>query len=156
MNTENTVFLMIDIQEKLVYMLKNSAEIAKNNFVLANAASILNVPVILTEQYPQGLGSTISQVKSFVDTNNVFEKTSFSAFDVEDVKSALEKTGRKKVVLTGIETHICVYQTARALLNAGYEVYVELKHEYVFSSLSARGGHVLEYWQMKMKYICLW
>lgn len=123
-NTENTVFLMIDIQEKLVYMLKNSAEIAKNNFVLANAASILNVPVILTEQYPQGLGSTINQVKSFVDENNIFEKTSFSALNVEEVKSALEKTGRKKVVLTGIETHICVYQTARALLDAGYEVYV--------------------------------
>lgn len=123
-NTENTVFLMIDIQEKLVYMLKNSAEIAKNNFVMANAASILNVPVILTEQYPQGLGSTINQVKSFVDENNIFEKTSFSALNVEEVKSALEKTGRKKVVLTGIETHICVYQTARALLDAGYEVYV--------------------------------
>ncbi len=122
-NTENTVFLMIDIQEKLVYMLKNSAEIAKNNFIMANAASILNVPVILTEQYPQGLGSTINQVKSFVDENNIFEKTSFSAFNVEEVKSALEKTGRKKVVLTGIETHICVYQTARALLDAGYEVY---------------------------------
>ena len=123
-NTENTVFLMIDIQEKLVYMLKNSAEIAKYNFVMANAASILNVPVILTEQYPQGLGSTINQVKSFVDENNIFEKTSFSALNVEEVKSALEKTGRKKVVLTGIETHICVYQTARALLDAGYEVYV--------------------------------
>lgn len=123
-NTENTVFLMIDIQEKLVYMLKNSAEIAKNNFVMANAASILNVPVILTEQYPQGLGSIINQVKSFVDENNIFEKTSFSALNVEEVKSALEKTGRKKVVLSGIETHICVYQTARALLDAGYEVYV--------------------------------
>lgn len=124
LNTENTVFLMIDIQEKLVNMLKNSMEISNNNAILAKSAQIMGIPVILTEQYPQGLGSTVLSVKGFVDANNIYEKTTFSAMKVESVKSALAQTGRKKVVLTGIESHICVYQTARELLADGYEVYV--------------------------------
>lgn len=124
LNVENTVFLMIDIQEKLVNMLKNSMEIANNNAILAKTAQIMGVPVILTEQYPQGLGSTVSSVKSFVDGANIFEKTTFSALKVEEVKAKLEETGKKNVVLTGIESHICVYQTARELLEAGYNVFV--------------------------------
>lgn len=124
LNTENTIFLMIDIQEKLVNMLKNSIEISNNNAILAKAAQIMGVPVILTEQYPQGLGSTVLAVKGFVDNNNIYEKTTFSAMQVEAVKSALANSGRKKVVLTGIESHICVYQTAKELLKEGYEVYV--------------------------------
>lgn len=124
LNTENTVFLMIDIQEKLVNMLKNSVEIYNNNSVLAKSARIMGVPVVLTEQYPQGLGSTVMLVKDFVEPENIYEKTAFSAMRVEGVKSALEQLGRKKVVLTGIESHICVYQTARELLAEGYEVFV--------------------------------
>lgn len=124
LNTENTVFLMIDIQEKLVNMLKNSVEISNNNAILAKSAQIMGVPVVLTEQYPQGLGSTVDDVKDFVDPNNIYEKTTFSAMRVNGVKSALAQSGRKNVVLTGIESHICVYQTARELIANGYEVFV--------------------------------
>lgn len=122
LNTDNSLFLLIDIQDRLVGMLKNREEIAKNNSILAKTAKILNVPVVVTEQYPQGLGATIFEVREYVNSENTFEKTAFSAF--EEIKSKLEKLGRKKIILTGIETHICVYQTARTLLDAGYEVYV--------------------------------
>lgn len=124
LNTDNTIFLMIDIQEKLVNMLKNSIEIEKNNSILAKSAQILNIPILLTEQYPQGLGCTVPTVKSFINENNIYEKTTFSALQVETLKTALADTGRKKVVLTGIESHICVYQTAKELLKEGYEVFV--------------------------------
>lgn len=124
LNPDNTVFLMIDIQEKLVNMLKNSMEIVNNNAILAKSAKILGVPVLLTEQYPQGLGSTVLAVREYVNPDNVYEKTSFSALGVESIRAALEQTDRKKVVLSGIESHICVYQTARELMANGYEVFV--------------------------------
>ena len=121
LNAENSLFFLIDIQDRLVGMLKNREEIAKNNSILAKAAKILGVPVIASEQYPNGLGSTILEVREYL---NILEKTSFSALATDTIKAKLESLNRKKVVLTGIETHICVYQTARALLDAGYEVYV--------------------------------
>lgn len=124
LNAENSLFFLIDIQDRLVGMLKNREEIAKNNSILAKAAKILGVPVIASEQYPNGLGSTILEVREYLNTENVLEKTSFSALATDTIKAKLEFLNRKKVVLTGIETHICVYQTARALLDAGYEVYV--------------------------------
>ena len=124
LNAENSLFFLIDIQDRLVGMLKNREEIAKNNSILAKAAKILGVPVIASEQYPNGLGSTILEVREYLNTENVLEKTSFSALATDTIKAKLESLNRKKVVLTGIETHICVYQTARALLDAGYEVYV--------------------------------
>ena len=124
LNAENSLFFLIDIQERLVGMLKNREEIAKNNSILTKAAKILGVPVIASEQYPNGLGSTILEVREYLNTENILEKTSFSALATDTIKAKLESLNRKKVVLTGIETHICVYQTARALLDAGYEVYV--------------------------------
>ena len=124
LKAENSLFFLIDIQDRLVGMLKNREEIAKNNSILAKAAKILGVPVIASEQYPNGLGSTILEVREYLNTENVLEKTSFSALATDTIKAKLESLNRKKVVLTGIETHICVYQTARALLDAGYEVYV--------------------------------
>lgn len=124
LNAENSLFFLIDIQDRLVGMLKNREEIAKNNSILAKAAKILGVPVIASEQYPNGLGSTILEVREYLNTENILEKISFSALATDTIKAKLESLNRKKVVLTGIETHICVYQTARALLDAGYEVYV--------------------------------
>ena len=124
LNSENSILFIIDVQDRLVGMLKNSEEIAKNNSILAKAAKILNIPSIVSEQYPQGLGSTIFELREFITPENTFKKTSFSALATEEIKNKLTELNRKKIILTGIETHICVYQTARALLNEGYEVYV--------------------------------
>lgn len=124
LNVDNSVLFIIDVQDRLVGMLKNSEEIAKNNSILAKASKILGVPAIVSEQYPQGLGATIFEVKEFISPENTFEKTSFSALAADAIKNKLSELNRKKVILTGIETHICVYQTARALLSEGYEVYV--------------------------------
>ena len=124
LSAENSVLFIIDVQDRLVGMLKNSEEISKNNAILAKTAQILNLPIIISEQYPKGLGSTIFELQGAVTPNNVYEKTSFSALRTDKIKSKLLELGRKKVILTGIETHICVYQTAMELLEEGYEVYV--------------------------------
>ena len=124
LNIEDSVLFVIDVQDRLVSMLKNPDEIAKNNVILSKAAKILNVPIVVSEQYPKGLGSTISEISEHLCSDCVFEKVSFSALAEDNIKSCLNNLNRKNIILTGIETHICVYQTALALLNEGYNVYV--------------------------------
>lgn len=119
-NNTESVFLIIDIQEKLVKMLQNES-VKTDSVKLAKAASILNIPTIITEQYPQGLGSTIDEIKEALPNAEYVEKTTFSAFRSNEVKKLLS---HKQVIIFGIETHICVLQTAIELINEGYEVFV--------------------------------
>ena len=122
LNVNNSLFIFIDIQEKLVKMLKNREEILKNNVILAKTAKILQIPLIITEQYPKGLGQTIPELNGY--SGCVIEKSAFSALTDTELKTKLDFYGRKKIILTGIESHICVYQTAITLLNEGFEVFV--------------------------------
>lgn len=121
-NTQNSVFLFIDIQEKLVAMLAKN-KCAKKAEILAKTARIMNIKSVITEQYPKGLGSTIPDIKYILpDNTTVFEKTSFNALDTQGIEEQF--SGIKNIFISGIETHICVYQTAIALLNKGFNVFV--------------------------------
>ena len=122
-NTQDTSIICIDIQEKLVNMLSNSEEIAKNCEKILKAANILNIPTIITEQYPKGLGSTIEPIKS-ITSFITKEKTSFSALQTEEFLDEFNKLQSKNVVIFGIETHICVLQSVIDLLNKNYNVFV--------------------------------
>ena len=120
--TQNSAFLFIDIQEKLVGMLTKN-KCAKKAEILARTAKILGIKTILTEQYPKGLGSTIPDIKYCLPDNaRYFEKTSFNALDTQGIEETLYST--KNIFISGIETHICVYQTAIALLQKGFNVFV--------------------------------
>jgi len=122
LNTENSVLVIVDIQERLVGMLEKDT-IAAKSCALANAARILGVDTIVTEQYPKGLGSTIEPLKDALGGNAKYvEKTSFSALKEEKFAEVLNATGKKHVIICGIEAHICVYQTAMELISKGYEV----------------------------------
>lgn len=116
LDCQNTTVICIDLQEKLVDMVKNSDFIAANAVKLLNAAHILDVDTIITEQYPKGLGSTIEQIRAISNFKTI-EKTSFSAYDI---LSGL----KENIVIFGIETHICVYQSVLDLLKKGHSVYV--------------------------------
>jgi len=121
LDSENSVVVGIDFQDKLVGMLPDKT-CAEKMMKLAWAATILNLPVIITEQYPQGLGSTITELSKFgLET---IEKTSFSAFQQEEFKHAILSCGKKQVIIGGIEAHICVHQTVAELLDNGFEVFV--------------------------------
>ena len=87
-------------------------------------ADIYRVPVLLTEQYPQGLGETLSEIKELLPGMKPVEKTCCNCGDEAGFKKELEASGRKQVLVCGIESHICVYQTALDLLDLGYEVQV--------------------------------
>lgn len=123
LSEENAIFLFIDVQEKLVNMLTDSS--VKNCAIkLAKTAQILDIPTIISEQYPKGLGETISEIKEACTNADYIEKTSFSIYLQDDFVQLLKSKNKKQVVLFGIETHICVLQTAFDLVNNGYEVFV--------------------------------
>lgn len=124
LDREDTILFIIDIQERLVPVMKYKDEVINNTLTLLEISKIMDMPVIITEQYPRGLGSTLPEIKENMGPEaEVFEKISFSGF-TEEVKLALEKTGRKKIIITGMETHVCIYQTVRDLLDKGYEVFI--------------------------------
>ncbi|MBQ8167930.1 hydrolase [bacterium] len=121
LDIQNSVFVIIDIQEKLVNAVGKYSPVVPA-CKLVKAASILGIPVIVTEQYPKGLGETVLELKEVLNASPI-EKTSFSACLTPEFLDALTSTGRKQVVICGIEAHICVYQTICDLLEQGYEVY---------------------------------
>ena len=96
-----------------------------NAVKVASAAKLLSIPVLLTEQYPKGLGHTVPQLQEVLPENSeVLEKTFFNALLEEGMLDKIKSYGKKQIVIFGIETHICVHQTASALVEAGFDVYV--------------------------------
>jgi nicotinamidase-related amidase len=117
------VIYSIDIQERLVSAMKYGEQIIQNTNTIVSLAQKLGVPIIVTEQYPKGLGKTVSDVSNNLNESLTYEKTTFSGCTSE-VTSALKGLGRRKIIITGMETHVCVFQTARDLLLQGYQVFV--------------------------------
>lgn len=124
LNRDDVVFTFIDIQDKLLKAMYNRDEIVKNSTVLAKVASTIGAEAIYTVQYPKGLGFTNEEVKAPLKDKKEFDKLTFNSYGDEEIKKEFDRLGKKQVVLCGMETHICVFQTVRALLEAGYEVFV--------------------------------
>ncbi|XP_062512175.1 isochorismatase domain-containing protein 1-like [Corticium candelabrum] len=118
----NSVFFLCDMQEKFRPMIRYFPEIITVAQRMVQAANILEIPIIATEQYPKGLGSTVSEID--VSTAAVFPKTKFSMVipEVEDFLTRMKHI--QSVVLFGIECHVCVQQTALDLLSKGLDVHV--------------------------------
>jgi nicotinamidase-related amidase len=120
---EEVVLFVIDIQEKLVPAMKYGKQVIRNTNTLITIAKRLDIPVVATEQYPRGLGKTVSELSKNLDQSSVYEKVAFSGC-TREVNSALDLLGRNKVIVTGMETHVCVFQTVRSLLARGYQIFV--------------------------------
>jgi len=123
----DSVLVLIDIQERLSAAMDAAAlqAVAKNAGILLQAAARLDIPVLATEQYPKGLGPTIAPVAVLLpETARRFEKTSFSCGGDDSFLHALEAEGRPQAVLVGMESHVCVLQSALDLRQAGREVFV--------------------------------
>lgn len=120
---EEAVLMVIDIQERLVPAMKYGEQIIQNTNLLISFAQKLGFPIIVTEQYPKGLGKTVSDVSNNLEKAEIFEKATFSGC-TNEVTSALKRLGRKKIIITGTETHVCVFQTVRDLLADGYQIFV--------------------------------
>ena len=122
LKVEDTALLVVDLQEKLLPKIINSDDVARNATFMVQAAKTLGVPVLATEQYPKGLGATVEPLRSLIE--KVWEKQSFSAVREGGVLDFLKSDARIKVVLVGIEAHICVMQTVLDLLNQGFHVFI--------------------------------
>ena len=122
-NKDNTLLLVIDLQEKLMPAIYESDKIIKNSACLLKVFEMYGIKKIATEQYPKGLGQSVDEIKENLDDEHIFSKTSFDAI-TDEVSSYLKENKITNVMVTGAETHICVYQTVRRLLFEGYKVFV--------------------------------
>lgn len=125
LNIETSALIVIDIQEKLVNAANNGEKAAENVAKIVKAANLLNIPTIITEQYPKGLGNTIQAIREAKGENSTtIEKTAFSALLEPEFAEEIQPINRKQIVIGGIETHICVLQTAIDFISEGYKVYI--------------------------------
>jgi nicotinamidase-related amidase len=130
----DSVLLVIDVQEKLFRVMYQKEQFADNLQRLIKGIQVLEVPVLVTEQYPQGLGPTIPEIAGLLTVVKPYPKVNFSCCGDEAFLRAFQQAHRKQVLIAGIESHICVYQTAADLISAGYEVHV------VGDAVSSRTG----------------
>lgn len=116
--------IFIDYQEKFVPVLDNVEEFIENSSKLAKGLIKLDIPIIVSEQYPKGLGPTVDELKNIEGFPEGIEKNSYSCMLNDDIKNALKLSGAKHIIVCGCETHICVTQTVTDLIEMGYSVYI--------------------------------
>ena len=125
MKKEDSVLLVIDVQERLAPAMDNPREVINGCADLLAVAQKLDIPFLITEQYPKGLGQTMVDLRKEVpEGTKYFEKMEFSCAKNPEIMKQIEAYGRKQIVIAGIETHICVLQTAFHLKELGYDVFV--------------------------------
>lgn len=125
LDASSSLVLVVDVQERLAAAMDPEALAAMERacVTLIRGASLLSVPVMATEQYPQGLGPTRPGLREVLPSP-ALEKRHFSCWAADDVRAAVEATGRKQIVICGMEAHVCVFQTVRDLAMAGYQPFV--------------------------------
>lgn len=133
-NKEDAVLVLIDFQERLMPAMKDKKELEEDVVKLVKGCKIMDLPVIVTQQYTRGLGPTISSIHQALGNYEAIEKTSFSAMGEPDFVEALKSMARKTVILAGIEAHVCVMQTALDLIENGFSVFL------VNDCISSRSG----------------
>ncbi|MEA1878477.1 MAG: hydrolase [Bacteroidota bacterium] len=120
----NSILHIIDVQERIFNVMHNNEFLKENMVRFLKGIQVLNIPVVWMEQYPKGLGHTIPELRELMPDNNPLEKMCFSSCNQPDFLSKIKTFGKKSVLVMGIETHVCVYQTVIGLLANGFEVEV--------------------------------
>lgn len=124
LSADDTGIVLLDVQEKLMPVMGRKERVTDNILKLIHLSKLYNLPVILTEQYPKWLGPTISEIKETLSPYNPLEKMHFNCCDAENFNTRLESEGLTNIILTGVESHICICLTCFSLLEKGYNVHV--------------------------------
>jgi nicotinamidase-related amidase len=124
LDKDSAVLFIIDMQERFRKVIPDYSELIENISILIEAMKILNVPIVVTEQYPSGLGHTVEELSAILGKHELFEKNCFSSAGVPELQNWLKGSGKKQIILVGIETHVCVNQTALDLLWNNYQVHL--------------------------------
>ncbi len=117
---ENSIAVVIDIQSRLYPLIQDHEILTRNNSILIEGLKVLNVPIVVTQQYTKGLGGTIPEIMEVLGEHEHIEKTAFSCCLEPRFNEELALSSRKHVIITGIEAHVCVLQTVLGLINLGY------------------------------------
>ena len=125
LSPENSLLVIIDVQERLLAAIRSDRQIVFNVQRLLEAAGAIGVSVIVTEQYPQGLGNTVQELSPHIPEGSpVLAKKSFSVYDDERIRAEIDKHQGKQIILCGVESHVCVRQSAFDLLRANRDVHI--------------------------------
>lgn len=122
--SDNSCLLVVDIQEKLAPAIADHETLVNNACWLTDIANRLHIPVLASEQYPQGLGETLEPLRQRIPREQTFSKLSFACSDDEIGAEALQSLRSEQVIIIGIEAHVCVLQTALRLKQQGRTVFV--------------------------------
>jgi nicotinamidase-related amidase len=122
MSADDTALLIVDVQSKIIRLVPGHRRIVWNLGRLITGANILGVPTVATEQYPKGLGGTVPELAEML--GDIPEKLMFSCRGCPELFDELASRGIEKILVAGIEAHVCVAQTVLDLLAAGFRVYV--------------------------------
>ena len=119
------LLVIIDVQERLVPVIHGGEALVRNLDRLIRGFQILDIPVVVTEQYVKGLGPSVPELRTTLTETvgySPIEKSTFSAYLCGEFQMAMRLARRKQIVVAGIEAHVCVYQTVKDLLDADYQV----------------------------------
>ncbi len=117
---DDTIALVIDVQEKLFPHIFEAEKLERNLNILVEGLTLLHIPIIVSEQYKKGLGETIPSIKVLVKDYPHTEKTSFSCCDEPIIQEKIELSGKRNIILVGVESHVCLLQTAIDLKERGF------------------------------------
>lgn len=124
LDRNRSAVIVIDIQEKILSVMAEPERVVENARKLIEGVVQVGVPIFLTEQYPQGLGKTVPAIIESIPEIEVEEKITFSCCGIDHLMETMRKRHIDQVILCGIESHVCVWQTAMDFLHAGFAVYL--------------------------------
>lgn len=127
LSRSRAALLVVDIQERLAPAMADLDGVVKNARILIQAARTLKLPIVVSQQYPKGLGPTVAPIEDALagaDNLHRFDKLEFSAEATAEFAALAPKLGRDQWIVCGMETHVCVYQTLRGLVARGYQAHV--------------------------------
>jgi nicotinamidase-related amidase len=124
LDPKSTVLVIIDVQGKLAQIMHDRDTLFKNLHILVSGVKLLNIPIIWMEQVPDKLGSTIPEIKDVLIDQKPIIKDVFSCMKNEEFNNQIKRINPNDIILAGIESHICVYQTAMDLLEKKYNVHI--------------------------------
>ncbi|MBD3261087.1 MAG: isochorismatase family protein [Candidatus Altiarchaeales archaeon] len=131
---DNTALLVVDVQQGFRKAIADFESMVSGAKKLVEGFNVLGLPVMVTEQYPRGLGETVSELKDVLGGVKPFEKTCFNCFDEQIFEEAMRGVEEKNLVIAGIEAHVCVLSTVLSAMKRGYTVHVAV------DAVSSRGG----------------
>lgn len=144
LDRDNAALLIIDVQERFRPHTFEVDRLISNIQKMLSGAAVFKLPVLITEQYPRGLGPTVPEILEAAGEYSLFEKDCFSCYGAGDFRQAVEESGRKQIIVCGIEAHVCVNQTVHDLIQSDYSPHL------VSDAISSRHPHNKEVGIQKM------